>query len=88
MFCFKIKLKILNVQKVSWLLIYLKTTEKPMMTKCRQLSKYKQKEPRYFQKFVEILKHVISNPSKPQRILLAPDKKEMKYTPAIRYSKS
>lgn len=48
------------------------------MTKCQQLSKRRQKEPRYFQKLVEIVREVISTPEKSQLILLAPDKEEQK----------
>lgn len=45
------------------------------MTKCQQLSKRKQKSPRYFQKLVEMVKYAISNPEKPQHFLLPPEKK-------------
>lgn len=48
------------------------------MTKCQQLSKRKQKEPRYFQKLVEIVQEAISTPEKSQIILLPPDKENQK----------
>lgn len=48
------------------------------MTKCQQLSKRKQKEPRYFQKLAEIVREAISTPEKSQIILLPPDKENQK----------
>lgn len=48
------------------------------MTKCQQLSKRKQKSPRYFQKLVEIVREAISTPEKSQIVLLPPDKEEQK----------
>lgn len=48
------------------------------MTKCQQLAKRKQKEPRYFQKLLEIVREAISTPGKSQIILLSPDKEEQK----------
>lgn len=48
------------------------------MTKCQQLAKRKQKESRYFQKLVEIVREAISTSEKPQIVLLPPDKVEQK----------
>lgn len=46
------------------------------MTKCQQLAKHKQKESKYFQKLVEIVREAISTPERPQIVLLPPDKEE------------
>lgn len=48
------------------------------MTKCQQLSKCKQKSPRYFQKLVEIVREAISIPERSQIVLAAPDKEEQR----------
>ena len=49
------------------------------MTKCQQLAKRKQKESRYFQKLVEIVREAISTPERSQIVLLPPDKEEQKH---------